>query len=100
MIKVSLEPCESNVSEVFHLSSAVTELIKGDIFLLLAVHAQTSLRRILLSICFKSHLSHVVKQLRQMLLDLSKHTDTFSPALLTLRSRSDCCFLLRRCMNT
>lgn len=63
---------------VFYLSSAVTGLIKGDILLLFAVHAQTSLRRIPLSICFKSHLSRVVKQLRQMLLDLSKQTDTFS----------------------
>lgn len=63
---------------VFYLSSAVTGLIEGDILLLFAVHAETSLRRIPFSICFKSHLSHVVKQLRQMLLDLNKHTNTFS----------------------
>lgn len=65
----------------FYLSSAVTGLIEGDILLLFAVHAQTSLRRVPLSVHLKSHLSHVVKQLRQMLLDLSKQTGAFSSGL-------------------
>jgi len=62
------------IAAVFYLSSAVTRLIKGDVLLFFAIHAQTRLGRIPLSICFKPHLSHVVKQLRQMLLDLSRKT--------------------------
>lgn len=66
---------------VFYLSGAVTGLIKGNVLLLLAVHAQACLNGIPLSIRFKLHLSHVVKQLRQMLLDLLQTwhgRDTFS----------------------
>lgn len=52
--------------------------MEGDVLLLLAVHAQTALGRIPLRVGLESHLSHVVKQLRQMLLDLRKQTDAFS----------------------
>lgn len=61
-----------------YLSSAFTALIKWNILFLFAVHPQTRLGRIPFSVCLKSHLSHVVKQLRQMLLDLSKQAGTLS----------------------
>lgn len=61
-----------------YLSSAFTALIKWNILFLFAVHPQTHHGRIPLSVCLKSCLSNVVKQLRQMLLDLSKQTGTLS----------------------
>lgn len=61
-----------------YLSSAFTALIKWNILFLFAVHPQTRLGRIPFSVCLKLRLSHVVEQLRQMLLDLSKQAGTLS----------------------
>lgn len=70
-----------------YLSSAFTALIKWNILFLFAVHPQTRLGRIPFSVCLKSRLSHVVKQLRQMLLDLSKQAGTLSLGGLGIYSR-------------
>lgn len=61
-------------NKAVYLSGAFTALMKWNILLLFAVHPQTRCGRIPLFVRLKSHLSHVVKQLRQMLLDLNKQT--------------------------
>lgn len=64
--------------KLVYLSGAFTALIKWNILFLFAVHPHARLGRIPLLVCLKLHLSQVVKQLRQMLLDLSKQTGTLS----------------------
>lgn len=59
---------------VTHLPTAVTGLIEGHIFLLFAVHAKTCLGWVLTGIQLELHLSHVVKELGKVTLNLRKAT--------------------------
>lgn len=69
---------ETLTATFFYLAGAVTGLTKGDVLLLLAVHAHAALGWIPLGVSRKLHLCDVIKEFREMLLDLRAKTYTIT----------------------